>query len=354
MLTSGSSLSENLHIWYQKNKRDLPWRHITDAYQIWISEVILQQTRVAQGLPYFFTFIDLFPTVKDLANATEQEVLRCWQGLGYYSRARNMHFTALTIVKDYKGIFPNSYQQLISLKGIGAYTAAAVASFSSNENVAVLDGNVMRVLSRVFAIELNIALEKTKKELQKIATEMLPIGKAAIHNQAIMELGAVICTPKNPKCEICPINQFCLAIQLSKVDILPIKEKKINVKTRYFNYLVLRNAEGNYLMKKRTSKDIWSGLWDFYLIESNSALDAIHELQIEPIIKENLTFLHASEWVKHQLTHQTIYAKFWSFEISIQNHDLYLDNNLKLFNIEELQQIPKPTLISNFFERNKH
>ncbi len=334
--------------WYGTNKRDLPWRHTLDPYQIWISEVILQQTRVIQGLPYYYKFIELFPKVQDLANADEQEVLRCWQGLGYYSRARNMHFTAKMVVENFEGIFPSSFSTLITLKGIGPYTAAAVASFASNEDVAVLDGNVMRVLCRLFNIEKDIAEEKTRKELQLLANNLLPKGNAAIHNQAMMELGALVCIPKNPKCEICPVNDYCISLAQHRVKILPLKSKKVKVKTRYFNYLVIVDEEMQYLMKKRGKTDIWEGLWDFHLIETQFAAESPSDLKLSDELISNFTFIKSSAKLKHQLTHQTIWTKFWVFEVKKHLNSFIEENNLIVLGKEAIFEVPKPVLINKF------
>jgi len=336
--------------WYVTNKRNLPWRHTQDAYQIWISEVILQQTKVVQGLPYFYKFVALFPTVEDLAKADQQQVLHCWQGLGYYSRARNMHFTAQLVVKEYGGHFPTTFSSLLRLKGIGPYTAAAVASFSCNEDVAVLDGNVMRVLCRLFNIEKDIAEEKTKKELQLLANNLLPVGGSAIHNQAIMELGALICTPRNPKCEVCPINEYCLALANDTIALLPVKSNKMKMKTRYFNYIVLKDDAGTFWMKKRDQADIWEGLWDFYLIETENPAPSLSNLMAEINVGAALTFLESTTQIKHQLTHQTIWATFLIFEVTQPSVDFTTENKLVAMDKEGIKSVPKPVLINKFLK----
>ena len=211
--------------WYLKNKRDLPWRHTQNPYLIWLSEIMLQQTRVAQGMPYFFSFAKAFPTVFELANASEEQVLKLWQGLGYYSRARNLHKTAQYVAFELNGEFPGTYKELLLLKGIGEYTAAAIASFSYNECVPVVDGNVFRVLSRYFDIETDIASSSAKKEFAALAFELMPKNNPALFNQAIMEFGALQCVPKNPDCQVCPLNHGCLALQKKKVNQLPVKSK---------------------------------------------------------------------------------------------------------------------------------
>ena len=224
------NFSEILTDWYLENKRDLPWRKTTNPYYIWLSEIMLQQTRVAQGLPYYEAFTKVFPTVFDLANASEEQVLKLWQGLGYYSRARNLHATAKHIANDLDGIFPSDYKNLLKLKGVGEYTAAAIASFSYNEVVPVVDGNVFRVLSRYYNVETNIASAKAKKEFTLLAQEVISKDNPALFNQTIMEFGALQCVPKNPNCTICPLNTSCAALWLKKVSELPVKIKKLKVK----------------------------------------------------------------------------------------------------------------------------
>lgn len=254
--------------WYLQNKRDLPWRNTTNPYHIWLSEIMLQQTRVAQGMPYFLSFTTAFPTVFDLANANEEQVLKLWQGLGYYSRARNLHKTAQYIATELNGIFPDNYKDLLQLKGVGEYTAAAIASFSYNEAVPVVDGNVFRVLSRYFDIETDIAQAYAKKEFAALAFELMPKDNPAIFNQAIMEFGALQCVPKSPNCQICVFSESCAALQKKKVDQLPVKSKKLKVRNRYFNYLMLSDAEEKTLIQKRTAKGIWHNLYEFPLIET--------------------------------------------------------------------------------------
>ena len=259
--------------WYLQNKRDLPWRNTTNPYLIWLSEIMLQQTRVAQGMPYFFAFTKEFPTVFDLANAEEEKVLKLWQGLGYYSRARNLHKTAQYVANELNGVFPPVYKELLKLKGVGEYTAAAIASFSYNETVPVVDGNVFRVLSRYFDIESDIALPATKKEFTELAYELMPKDNPAIFNQAIMEFGALQCVPKNPDCSVCVFNESCMALQKKKVTVLPVKSKKLKVTNRFFNYLILEDVLGNTLIQKRTLKGIWHNLYEFPLLETGEIVD---------------------------------------------------------------------------------
>jgi len=221
--------------WYLQNKRNLPWRNSNSPYHIWLSEIILQQTRVSQGTPYYLAFVKTFPTVFDLANATEQEVLKLWQGLGYYSRARNLHKTAQFIANELNGVFPQNYLGLLNLKGVGDYTAAAIASFAYNERVPVVDGNVFRVLARYIGVEEDIANHRTRKTFQALALDLMQAAEPNLFNQAIMEFGALQCVPKNPNCTICPFNGSCYALQKNKVAILPIKSKKAKPIVKHFN-----------------------------------------------------------------------------------------------------------------------
>ena len=330
--------------WYNQNYRDLPWRNTTDAYKIWLSEIILQQTRVSQGLPYYINFINAFPTVKDLANADEQQILKLWQGLGYYSRARNLHFTAKFVVENHKGIFPNSYEELLKLKGIGTYTAAAIASFSSNEPVAVLDGNVFRVLSRVFNVDYDISQNTSKKYFIELATKVLSKSKPDIHNQAIMEFGALQCVPKSPNCVECIFNDSCEAYKLKKVSELPVKSKKVKVTKRFLNFILVKDASGNYEMNKRTENGIWKNLFEFPCIESESEID---ENEILRNLNEKYTMksFHYFDTfdVLHKLSHQHLNIKFYTIEIE--------DAINKGYTFEELKQLPVPIVLHNFIEK---
>lgn len=331
--------------WYLQNKRDLPWRKTTNPYHIWLSEIMLQQTRVAQGMPYFFSFTKEFPTVFELANADEEKVLKLWQGLGYYSRARNLHKTAQFIANDLNGIFPPTYKDLLKLKGVGEYTAAAIASFSYNEAVPVVDGNVFRVLSRYFDIESDIALPATKKEFTELAYELMPKENPAIFNQAIMEFGALQCVPKSPDCSVCVFNESCLALQKKKVAVLPVKSKKLKITNRFFNYLVLEDATGNTLIEKRTSKGIWHNLYEFPLLETNeiSDFDFVSKTIQEGILSSyTITGVeecsHAT--VIHKLSHQHLHIQFWKVKV-----DEIVVNGL---NYNELKSYPFPVVIYNF------
>ena len=335
--------------WYLQNKRDLPWRNTTNPYPIWLSEIILQQTRVAQGIPYFYAFLESFPTVKELAIADEQQVLKLWQGLGYYSRARNLHQTAQYIANELDGVFPNSYAGLIQLKGIGEYTAAAIASFAYNEPVPVVDGNVFRVVSRYFGIESDISTGKTKKEFTALAAELLSKEQPALFNQAIMEFGAMHCTPKNPDCENCIFNSSCVALQKGLVGQLPFKSKKIKIRKRYFNYIVLQDKKGNTKIQQRTDKGIWHNLYEFPLFETTQ--EEGFET-IAPLIKNDTDFGDSVVSIQeanpisliHKLSHQHLYIKFW--KVTVNNT---LTDGV---NPEQLRTFPFPIVIHNFIEED--
>ena len=335
--------------WYHFHKRDLPWRATKDPYKIWLSEIILQQTRVVQGLPYYEKFVSHFPTVHDLASATQQEVLRLWQGLGYYSRARNLHACAQMVVNDYGGEFPNTYNELLKLKGVGKYTAAAIASFAFDQPAAVVDGNVYRVLSRVYGIHDDIASTSGARVFEKKANELISQESPADYNQGIMEFGAIQCSPVNPSCGICPISQSCYAYNHNAQATLPVKTKKVKVKTRHFAYLVFTNGE-QYYMRQRGPKDVWQGLYDFHLIECPSAPDPdqimgdLSKMTDQPILLND-----ESVEYKHILTHQRIFAKF--FLIKVQDVSwLEAGHELNTYSVEEMGDLPKPKLIQNYLE----
>jgi len=345
------NFTNSLTEWYLQNKRDLPWRNTQNPYLIWLSEIMLQQTRVAQGMPYFLTFTTAFPTVFDLANASEEQVLKLWQGLGYYSRARNLHKTAQKIAFEYNGIFPNNYVDLLQLKGIGEYTAAAIASFSYNEVVPVVDGNVFRVLSRYFDIESDIAISSTKKEFVALALELIPKNNPALFNQAIMEFGALQCVPKSPNCETCVLNHGCLALKKKKVGQLPVKSKKLKVRNRYFNYIIYLDKEQNTIIQKRTKKGIWHNLYEFPLVETemeDTFENISNTIQQKPFVKNKITSISELIAVSqlHKLSHQHLYIKFW--KVNVQG---IIENGL---NYESVLRFPFPIVIYNFVEKNEN
>lgn len=346
------SFSAILINWYLKNKRNLPWRNTRDPYKIWLSEIILQQTRVEQGLPYYQKFIEKYPTVLKLAKAKEDEVLKLWQGLGYYSRARNLHFTAKEIVKNHGGIFPNNYYEIRALKGIGDYTAAAIASFAFNLPYAVVDGNVMRVLSRYLGINEPIDNTQGKKLLAEAAQELLDKKNPAVYNQAIMEFGATYCVPQKPDCENCIFNSSCEAFRLKKVNELPVKSKKTKIKERYFHYLIIEQKRKTYL-QKRAAGDIWQGLYEFPLIEADKALDfdeLIKQEEFKKIFKNKFfEFIKTSPNKKHILSHQHIHARFFHFKINkLEKPDSY-----KEINFGDLDKYALPRLIHRYLEEEK-
>lgn len=341
------SIQKEIIKWYKLNKRDLPWRNTTDAYTIWLSEIILQQTRVEQGLPYFNKFLENFPTVKDFAAASEIQVLKLWQGLGYYSRGRNMLFTAKQVMDLHKGIFPTRYEQLIKLKGIGEYTAAAISSFSNNEAKAVLDGNVFRVLARYFGVEEPINSTIGKKIFIELAQTLIIDQKPSLYNQAIMEFGALQCKPKLPLCSTCPLQLDCYALKNNKINLLPVKLKKVKVKERWFNYLV-GIKDGRILTNQRNAGDIWQQMFDFPLIETTAKVqkDDLNFIQsVKSIFGEEVQVSKIVE-KKHLLTHQIIYVQFFALENYMINFNQRTE--IKSVLLEDFKELPHPKVISDF------
>lgn len=341
------NFSKILTYWYSVNKRDLPWRNTKDPYFIWLSEIILQQTQIKQGLPYYDSFISKFPTVFDLAAADEGEVLKLWQGLGYYSRARNLHHTAKVVAKELNGIFPKTYKDLIKLKGIGDYTASAIASICFNEPTAVVDGNVYRVLSRYFGIDTPINSTQGIKEFKSLATPLVDTNNPGDYNQAIMEFGATQCKPQNPDCEVCPLNDGCVALQKSLVGSLPVKLKKTKVKDKYFNFLVFISSDKKTVFEQRTSKGIWQNLYQFPLVESKVSLtiDAFKSnLIVSNYIKDkpyDFSLYNETDLI-HKLSHQHLHTKFWIIEVDTLP--------VKGIKISDLTEYPTSILISNFID----
>jgi len=334
--------------WYQQYKRDLPWRKTKDPYKIWLSEIILQQTRVAQGAPYYISFVENFPSIHDLAKADEQEVLKLWQGLGYYSRARNLHATAKKIVLEHDGEFPNTFDKLLKLKGIGDYTASAIASFCFDEVVPTLDGNVYRVLSRFLGIETPIDSHQAKKEFKNIAFELINPKNPGIFNQAIMEFGALQCTPSSPNCSNCIFNDSCVALQKNKVQLLPIKNKKLKIKKRFFNYLIYKTPAMKTMIERREKNDIWKHLFQFPLIETESELDILNfytfleKSAYKDLKIKNIKLINPTSTI-HKLTHQEINIKFWEINLEYNSNEL-IDWN-------QISQFPFPIIIHNFIEK---
>ncbi|RAJ34153.1 A/G-specific adenine glycosylase [Pedobacter cryoconitis] len=341
------AFQQELIRWYLVNKRNLPWRHTQDPYIIWLSEIILQQTRVEQGLPYFNRFLEAYPTVADFAAATETQILKLWQGLGYYSRGRNMLFTARQIMDLYDGVFPVSYRELIKLKGVGEYTAAAISSFSSGEAMAVLDGNVFRVLSRYFGISIPINSTPGKKQFSELAQSLIGEQDPALYNQAIMEFGALQCKPKSPDCEICPLMLSCYAKNNNLVPVLPVKLKTVKVRTRFINYFICENDD-KVLVNKRILEDIWQHLYDFPSIETLTEADADHEEFLEKV-KQNFgpaVVIRPLMQVKHLLTHQIIYVQFFGLDNYIINFNVSAEANWVTW--ADLDQLPQPKILTKF------
>ncbi|WP_196896212.1 A/G-specific adenine glycosylase [Aureivirga marina] len=332
--------------WYLENKRFLPWRETSNPYYIWISEIILQQTKIEQGLSYYEKFVSSFPEVENLANADEETILKMWQGLGYYSRARNLHFSAKYIVNELNSNFPNTYKEIIKLKGVGDYTASAIASICFDEKTAVVDGNVYRVLARYLGIYTPINSTKGIKYFKEVAQSLLCKENPGTYNQAIMDFGAIQCKPKNPLCDSCPFNDSCVALAENKISVLPVKEKKTKISKKHFNYIIPINPKNQTIFEKRTSKGIWLNMYQFPLWESKNE---IFEDTFEPksiLENYNLTIdsvsLFNQEPIVHKLSHQHIYTKFWILNT--------YDSNKNFQNWDEIHQYPVPILIHNFIK----
>ncbi len=343
------NLTESLLLWYSQNKRPLPWRETLDPYKIWLSEVILQQTRVSQGMDYYHRFLAAFPDVRSLAAADEQEVLKLWQGLGYYSRARNMHHAAKEVVEKHNGIFPQTAEGLKKLKGIGDYTAAAIASICFDESTAVLDGNVARVISRLYAVETAVDTNKGRELLTDLAVQLLGNHHPGTFNQATMELGALVCTPKSPSCDTCPLAFSCEAFKRNTVTDFPVKTPKKAATVRHLNYLVIsfiQNQEEFILMRKRTGNDIWKNLYDFPCIETEAAADI--EQLLEKCNERGLfggfpfTVKQVSEEYIHQLSHRRLLARF--IRIAVEGTPEG-DENITAVALHHIARLPLPRLI---------
>ena len=350
-MDENSRFSNTLVLWYLINKRDLPWRKTKDPYLIWLSEIILQQTKISQGTSYYLKFHKEFKDISLLAMADEKYVLKLWQGLGYYSRARNLHKTAINITNNLNGKFPDNYKDLIKLNGVGDYTASAIASICFDESTATVDGNVYRVLSRYFGIVTPINSTKGIKEFKKLAQLLIDPEKPGTHNQAIMEFGALICKPKKPDCLHCPLNESCFAIQNNKINKLPIKINKIKIRDRYFNYLIINNKNKFTQIQQRKDKDIWQNLFEFPLHESEKVLKLNEFLEAEffqqfSFHKPYQITKFNQQLIVHKLTHQHLYATFW-----------IVDTNEDLKNViswENLSNFALPTLIQNFVDKYRN
>lgn len=335
--------------WYAEHQRDFPWRKSRNPYHIWLSEIILQQTRVQQGLPYYEKFLDHFPSVFDLAKATEEKVLKLWQGLGYYSRARNLHASAQWVVEERQGEFPTNFKDLLQLKGVGDYTASAIASICFEEPQAVVDGNVYRFLSRYFGIEMPIDASAAHKYFKDKATSLMQGFSPNTFNQAMMEFGALQCTPKLTKCNDCPFAQKCIAFQQGKVNDFPVKSKKVKITKRYFNYLVVKTPSAKTMVEQRLAKGIWQNLYEFPLLETNSliAKETLVEL---PAFKawEAYDLLSCdqiySKPVKHILSHQHLFIQFWQINLG--------QEVTEAIDYKTLKTLPVPVVLEHFIEKN--
>lgn len=333
--------------WYLEHKRPLPWRQTKNPYYVWLSEIILQQTRVEQGLPYYMKFIETFPVIEDLASASQQQVLKLWQGLGYYSRARNLHASAKYVVSELNGEFPRTYNELLKLKGVGDYTASAVASICFEEPQAVVDGNVYRVLSRIYGIDTPINTGEGKRQFRNLAQELLDPNRPSDFNQGMMEFGAIQCKPQQPLCQTCPFASKCVAYNQGKIKDLPVKLKKGPVQVRHFNYLVFLSRKGETLLEQRTKKGIWHGLFEFPLVETQAPAEEellVKEPAFKKYVPESVPVIRSfnPSPVVHKLSHQHIHAKFW-----IVNREVLPQPGIP---VSQIHQYPVPVLIEKFIQ----
>lgn len=330
------SYQQSLLNWYNEHKRDLPWRQTPGFYHVWISEIVLQQTQVKQGLNYYLRFVDAFPNVESLARANEDEVLKMWEGLGYYSRARNLHFAAKQISDA--GEFPKTYKDWLKIKGVGPYTAAAISSIVAKEPRAVVDGNVQRVLSRLFSYDRPVNSTIGIKEIQMFAEQLLYSDEPGDYNQALMELGARICKPKNPNCVECPVQEFCLANKKGTTLDLPVKEKKNKVRQRYLNFYLI-TGNNKILLSRRAKGDVWEGLYQFPLIETMSENELPNPVKRGVISRSNLNRLQLLSKGNHLLSHQKLNISCWYLNMK---SDTFLIDNYKWFGIRELENLALP------------
>ncbi|GAB5552624.1 MAG: A/G-specific adenine glycosylase [Saprospiraceae bacterium] len=341
--------------WYEPDQRPLPWKAIKNPYHIWLSEIILQQTRVEQGMPYYLNFIEQYPTVIDLAQAEDDAVMKLWEGLGYYSRARNMLFAARHIVDVHQGQFPTNYKDILALKGVGPYTAAAIASFAYNLPHAVVDGNVYRVLARFFGIDLAIDSTPGKKTFAQLAQDCLDTNQPGRYNQAIMDFGATVCTPKNPSCIDCPLQNNCIAFADQRIQELPFKAKKIKKRQRFFYYLDIESDQG-IIIHKRIEKDIWQALYQFPLIETSEDIVELSELEQEPLWKTLLPkgsyqLVSTSQPYQQMLTHQKIRARYLKIHLK-DPVEIQLPEPYFFHPKSQLKQFAFPKIFDCYLEDN--
>lgn len=339
--------------WYRKNKRDLPWRNTRNPYKIWLSEVILQQTRVEQGMSYYHSFTERYPTVEKLAKAPETDVLKTWEGLGYYSRARNLHAAAKYIANELGGKFPETYAEILKLKGVGDYTASAISSICFDEVEPVVDGNVFRFLSRYFGIATPIDSTKGKKEFRELAAELITSKDPGTFNQAMMEFGARQCVPRNPDCSVCVFRLSCHAVKNKKVDQLPVKEKKTKVTDRWLNYLVVEH-KGKFAVRERTEKGIWQGLYEFPLAETEKKIGSQKLLSgkfwEEKTGLKKITAEHTSVELIHKLSHQNLHITLTVAKSSAPNLS---DSMFQFLSPEKVSQLPFPIVLRKFWDEFK-
>jgi len=347
-----NNIVKKLLKWYGISKRDLPWRNSKNPYYIWLSEIILQQTRVDQGMPYYLKFVEKYPDIHLLANASEEDVLRTWQGLGYYSRARNLYKCAKTLVQNYKGNFPSTRVELEKLPGIGPYTSAAIASLAFGKKEAVVDGNVIRVITRLYGIKDDISNQKTKAQIITIVDDLIPESSPDQFNQAIMEFGALQCTPKNPNCEICEFKGNCTAQVKGSQHKIPFKSQKPKKRTRFYNYFLIE-INGDFLLRKRIKNDIWKGLFEFFMIENDSDVQPDHFQFPKNLIEQKNDWEISSEskLFKHILSHQIIMCKFFNIDTDKNFNFNPMDwPEYKLYSKEEIDALPKSILINKYLE----
>ena len=342
------NFSDKLLSWYKSNFRSLPWRNTKDPYKIWISEIILQQTKIQQGLPYYQKFIKQFPTIFSLAKANEKDVIKLWQGLGYYSRARNLHHTAKKVVIDFKGIFPKTHKEMMQLRGIGDYTASAIGSICFNNKEAVIDGNVYRFLGRYLGISHPIDTSIGFKTYKSRANELISIDFPGDFNQAMMDFGSIQCIPQKPNCEECIFSASCYAFIKSKISLYPIRKRKNKIKTRYFNYLFICNSKNQTVLRKRTSNGIWKNLYEFPLVETKLTLKEpnfqfkkiISKYSKKKLYKIDVVLLKSQI---HKLSHQTLMIQFWKIMLPDET-DLPVKKN-------QILSYPVPVVIEKFIDQ---
>lgn len=349
--------SEKLLRWYKEYGRDLPWRRTEDPYRIWLSEIILQQTRIEQGMDYWYRFVEKYPTVGALAEASEEEVLKLWQGLGYYSRARNLHAAARYIHNELKDMFPNTYKEILGLKGVGRYTAAAIASFAYRLPYPVIDGNVYRLVARLRGIDTPIGTDKAYGEFEAVLRNLMDRERPDLFNQAMMDFGSMQCKPVGSNCEVCVFRDECVAYEKGKVHLLPVKGASVKVRDRYFYYFDVQWTEEGEIMtllKQRKEKDIWKGLYEFPMVESERALveeEILREgerLMME-ISTEAAEGMRVGDEMRHKLSHQTIHASF--VRVNLRNGDRLNGEKWQKMTVEEAKSKPISRLIDRYLKK---